>query len=324
MTYVVSQEFDGATVYQYLFKKGYSYNAVKKLKQYMGQLTVNGFAVAANVVLRAGDVLAVSEKETDKSRVLPVCMPIEVVYEDEYLLLVNKPPHLATLPTHAHYGASLANGVTAYFIERGVSDFVFRAVNRLDADTSGLLIVAKKNFIQHALLGKIKKTYFLVVNGGIEESGEIALPIKDDSVKKLRYVAPDGLYSLTRYAPIGMGNDDGISFDGSNNIVIATENKVPLEGNDGTVITTEKEMPTKEKNGMTAILAEAVTGRTHQLRVHFAAIGHPIVGDKKYGTPSALIDRQALHSYKAEFVHPVTNALCEIVCPVPDDIKKLF
>ncbi|MDR3262785.1 MAG: RluA family pseudouridine synthase [Clostridiales bacterium] len=282
MIYKITENGDGLKIKEYLRQKGYSYTAVKRLKKYKGQLTVGGVPAYADFLLKNGDILEISEAETNASSVTPIDMPLVIVYEDEYLLMIDKPPYLATLPTKKHYNNSLANGVAAYMQRNGVQDFIFRAINRLDADTSGLLAVAKKNFVQHALQGKIKKTYFLAADGIIENAGEITLPISDDKELKKRRVCDGGAESCTRYTPVKYGK------------------------------------------AMTGVLAEAVTGRTHQLRVHFAAIGHSIVGDTKYGKPSADITRQALHSYRMEFLHPITGEAMDIVCKVREDIEKLF
>ncbi|MDR1940616.1 MAG: RluA family pseudouridine synthase [Clostridiales bacterium] len=282
MKYEIDAERDGYKVYQYLFLKGYSHVAQKRLRRYIGQLTINGRAVNALARLSLGDVLEVSDDEDVESKVAPIDMPLDVIFEDEYLLAIDKPPALATLPTNGHYNNSLANAVVAYMRQKGADGFVFRAVNRLDADTSGLALIAKKNFVQHALTGKIEKTYFAAVEGTVGCGGEINFGIKDDKTLKMRVADPSGQSALTKYVPARFGKN------------------------------------------ITGLLARPVTGRTHQLRVHFAAAGFPIVGDSKYGSPSPLIKRQALHSYRMDFIHPVTGKELNLECAVREDIMDLF
>ncbi|MDR2047136.1 MAG: RluA family pseudouridine synthase [Clostridiales bacterium] len=332
MIYRINSDGSGTQIRDYLKRKGYSYTAVKDLKKFMGQLRVNGLPVRADTVLYEGDILETDENELKVSAVAPVEMPIDIVFEDEYLLAADKPPGLAVLPTRAHYNNSLANGVTAYMINKGAKDFIFRAVNRLDADTSGLILIAKKKFVQHIVQKGLRKYYFLAVEGIIEKNGEIKLPIRDDKEKRMRAVGEGGAFAHTVYSPVRYGKNrdrDTGNIADMRRCPYACE-KDASDGQNRDITDTRYRYPRKNgvKGGrerdITGVLAETVTGRTHQLRVHFAAIGRPIIGDAKYGVRSDRIPRQALHSHIARFNHPVTGAETEIVCKIRDDIERLF
>ena len=186
-----------------------------------------------------------------------------------------------------HYSDSLANGVKFYFDRIGLRKKI-RIVNRLDRNTSGIVIFAKNEYIQETLIKQMqskefKKEYLAIVEGILQEkSGTLDFPIarKDGSIIE-RCVKPNGEKAITHY-----------------NVL-------------------------KDFNGLSLVHIVLETGRTHQIRVHFSHIGHPVLGDTLYGNPSNLISRQALHSFKVSFIHPISQEKLSLEAPIPDDMKIL-
>lgn len=217
----------------------------------------------------------------DNSNIVATKIALDIIYEDDYYLVINKPAHLPVHPSMLHYSNSLSNGIKYYFDSIGLQKKI-RPVNRLDKDTSGIVIFAKNEYIQECLVSQMKtndfrKEYIAICNGIFEEKcGTINLPIgrKDGSIIE-RCICDDGDASITHYEVIQQ-------FD---NYAIV---KCLLE-----------------------------TGRTHQIRVHMSAINHPILGDTLYGQPSSHIDRQLLHAYKVSFIHPILHEKVEYTAEVP-------
>jgi 23S rRNA pseudouridine1911/1915/1917 synthase len=216
-------------------------------------------------------------------------------YEDDAIIVLNKPPYTPTHPSHGHYADTLANGLAALFERRGVP-FVFRACSRHDRDTSGLVTVAKTRAAAHHfqcahLAGTVEKTYLAVLVGHLTpQVGEIGGCIKrlEDSVITRVVTEDDGAPALTRYRVLAYG-------------------KAP----DG--------------RELTLCEAQPVTGRTHQLRVHFAHLGCPMLGDFLYGEENdTLIGRQALHCQKTTFDHPLSGRRMTLTAAPPEDFMKLY
>lgn len=244
---------------------------------------LNGEPTYVSKSLKTNDVIIVRiDFIEDSSNIVPVKMDLDILYEDEYYLVINKPPHLPVHPSMLHYENSLSNGVKYYFDSIGLKKKI-RPVIRLDKDTSGIVIFAKNAYIHDRLSSLMqanlfKKEYIAVCEGFFEEKeGTISAPIarKENSIIE-RCVSPLGTSAITHYNVLKEFSVDGHDM---------SEVHVVLE-----------------------------TGRTHQIRVHMAYIGHPIVGDTLYGTKSDFIDRQALHAYKVEFVHPISGKLLCINC----------
>jgi 23S rRNA pseudouridine1911/1915/1917 synthase len=213
-------------------------------------------------------------------------MNLKIIYEDDYILAVDKPYNMAVHPSILHYENSLSNGVKYYFELIGLNRKI-RPVNRLDRDTTGIVLFAKNEYIQECLIRQMNsklfyKEYLAILEGLLENSKDIInAPIarKDDSIIE-RCISKDGAKAISHYEVI----------DSKNNLSLV---KFILE-----------------------------TGRTHQIRLHSKHIGHPIIGDTLYGNESNLISRQALHCHKISFVHPVSKNKLEIISPIPEDIKK--
>lgn len=226
--------------------------------------------------------------EEDNSNIVATKLNLNILYEDDCFLIINKNFGIAIHPSILHYDTSLSNGVKYYFDSINLKRKI-RPVNRLDKDTSGIVIFAKNEYVQECLVKQMKnnifkKEYIAIVEGTLEKKNDVIdLPIsrKENSIIE-RCVSPDGEYALTEY-----------------NVE-------------------------KEFNDLSLLHITIKTGRTHQIRVHMSNIGHPILGDTLYGKTSNLISRQALHAYKVEFVHPISKKKMKIIAPLPDDIKNII
>ena len=226
--------------------------------------------------------------EEKSENIIPTQMDLNIIYEDEYYIVINKPSGIAIHPSILHYTDSLANGVKFYFEQKNIKKKI-RPINRLDKDTSGIVIFAKNEYIQEFLVKEMKKNTFfkeyIAVCEGMFESkiGTINLPIgrRENSIIE-RCVCSDGDIAITHY-----------------NVLKSLKNTSVVH------VTLE-------------------TGRTHQIRVHLSNIGHPILGDTLYGNPSSVINRQALHAYKVKFIHPITGLNVEYIATIPSDIKSII
>ena len=290
LTYEITSEYDGFQIDKFLKTQGYSSANITAIKKMPNNVIIDGEWVHMNRKLAAGEVLTVNISEEDSSeRIPPVEIPLDIVYEDEDIIVINKPAGLSIHPSLNHYEDSLANGL-AYYYEAQGKPFIFRCANRLDKNTSGLTVIAKHLVSGNILSTMVKKRefhreYYAIVRGQLEQ--------------------PEG----TIDAPIGRVNDSIIS------------RQVDFE-NGERAITHYKVI--EEKNGHSLISIHLETGRTHQIRVHFKYIGHPLIGDHLYNPDFEYMRRQALHSHKISFLHPITKKVMEFVAPLPDDMSTVF
>lgn len=267
-------------------KLKFSKRLSKKL-ELNGKIFLNGKTVKLNKNIFAGDELSI-EFDEEEDEYDAVNIPIDIIYEDDVLLVVNKQPYIVVHPTRSHQNNTIANGVAYYFKQNNINRKV-RFVNRLDMNTSGIVIIAKNPYVHNQLSNQMKfssveKFYYAIVEGVMEtDEGTINEPILRLNPEDItRMVHPSGKECITEYK---------------------TE---------------------KIYNNMSLVKLKLITGRTHQIRVHMKHIGHPIVGDTLYGNKSLFINRQALHCYEMKFKHPVTNEDILITCPIPEDMKKLM
>lgn len=257
-----------------------------------GCIKLNGIPAAGYMKTEQGDLLTVEFPE-EMSNFEPENIPIEILYEDDDLLVVNKQAGIVVHPTKGQPAHTLVNGLMKYIIDTG-QRFKIRLVNRLDMHTSGIVIVAKNAFSQEEISKQMKanhtkKEYICVVHGDFaSDDGEINLPIGRPSVDDVaRAVMANGKPSVTRYELISR-----FSYG---------ERRFSL------------------------LRIHLLTGRTHQIRVHMSHIGHPVVGDDLYGGEfPLLIDRQALHCEYFFLSHPITGAPVELHAPLPADIARLI
>ena len=261
---------------------------ITKLKK-ANKIYLNSLPTYTKKSVTVGDTVSVLiDFEEDNSNIVASNIPLNIIYEDDYLLVLNKPANIAIHPSILHFDNSLSNGVKFYFDKLGLKKKI-RIVNRLDRNTSGIVIFAKNEYIQECLIkqmktNEFKKEYLAIAKGILEsKSGTLNFPIarKEGSIIE-RTVTSDGDSAITHYDVV------------------------------------------KEFNNLSLVHIVLETGRTHQIRVHFSHIGHPILGDTLYGSPSKLINRQALHSYKLTFIHPVTKKVVSLEAPLPNDIKNII
>ena len=233
-----------------------------------------------------GDTITINfDYEEDNSNIIPTKMNLNIIFEDDWLLVVNKPAGIAIHPSVLHYSDSLCNGIKFYFDKIGLKKKI-RPVNRLDLNTSGLVVFAKCEYIQECLINQMKnnqfkKEYLAVCNGFFDKkSGTINLPIarKENSIIE-RCISENGQTAITHYEVL------------------------------------------KEFDNYSLVKCSLETGRTHQIRVHMSAIGHPLLGDSLYGSISDLINRQALHCFNLQFIHPVYNNDLNFWGDLPNDFK---
>lgn len=296
MDILIGEKQDGKIILNILKDDlGLSRGMISFLKRKERGILLNGVHATVRNKLKTGDVLSIDYTDSTDSHVsaiFPTPMPLDIVYEDDDVLLINKPFGMPTHPAHEHQTDTLANAL-AYLCEQRKTPFVFRAINRLDAGTSGLVLIAKHKLAASRLSEqmrekKIQKTYFAILHGNIHpDFSEIEGYMRmEDGGRMKRIVCQKdeegATYALTRYKRVA-----------SNDL-------------------------------FSAVLANPVTGRTHQLRVHFTSLGHPLCGDTLYGYPSADISRQALHSYRLSFFHPATGHHMRITAPIPEDISFLY
>ena len=270
-----------------LDKLNFSVRSLSKMKREQSML-VNGEFKKPSTKVKKGDLIEVKIEE-DMANFTPQDLNLDILYDDFDIIMVNKPPFMVVHPTKSHSEGTIANGITDYIIKKNEKVKV-RFVNRLDMNTSGLVIVAKNAYAHHTLSldmskDKVEKTYITVVKGIIKEDfGTINQPIyrpTEDSIK--RVVDERGQESVTHYKVLERLND-------------ATVLEVKLE-----------------------------TGRTHQIRVHMNYIGHGIIGDELYGyVDENLINRQALHAYRLKFNQPRTKEELEFKANLPKDIENLI
>lgn len=259
-----------------------------KLKK-LDKIYLNGNVTSVNhPVLENNLIECYLDYEEDNSNIVPTEMPLNIIYEDEAYIVVNKPAGIPVHPSMDHYTDSLSNGIAFYFNQIGLKKKI-RPVNRLDKDTSGIVIFAKNEYIQECLVRQMKskefiKKYIAVVNGNLDNfEGTINAPIarKEGSIIE-RCVSETGDIAITHYKVL------------------------------------------KRKTDFDIVECILETGRTHQIRVHFAYLGHSLLSDTLYGTSSSLINRQALHAYKVEFTHPLSKKKVKYIATVPEDLNKLM
>lgn len=281
LSYKVPLSYDNTTVQHFLRSCcKISHRLLVRLKHTPNGITANGKHIRSIDKLRAGDIVELNLPE-DKNPAKGASLPLSVLYEDKDLIVLDKPPFMPVHPSRGHQSNTLANAFAAYMEAQG-KRLTFRPVNRLDRDTSGIVVVAKHPHSAN-LLNKnaVKKTYFAICEGILEGSATIDYPI---GIKPghgiMRQVQAGGETAVTHYTAL------------------------------------------YSRAGHTALKLWLETGRTHQIRVHLSSIGHPLAGDDMYGGSRAIINRQALHCEHVSLIHPISQKRIEINSPLPWDIKR--
>lgn len=300
-TYQITPADAGQNIEQFLKKQGFSRQNIIDLKKMPESILVNSVWEHVNYPLKISDTLKICIDEKESShRILPVKLPLDIIYEDEDLLVVNKPAGMPIHPSFNNYENTLGNAVAWYYQSRNIP-FVFRCINRLDKDTTGLTIIAK-HMVSASLLSqmtadrKIHREYLAIVHdNNLPDTGTICAPIgrKENSAIERRVDFAHGARAVTHYQVL------------------------------------------KRKNGYALVSLLLETGRTHQIRVHMQYMNCPLAGDTLYnpseiayaaslsenGTDMRILKRQALHSARLEFEHPITKEMMCFTEELPEDMK---
>lgn len=302
LTYPITESDSDQRIYDFLCHHGYSRHIRTWLKQHPGSVRLNGEEALFYFPLKNGDLLEISlEEEHPSESIVPVDLPIHIIYEDEDLMVIDKPADMPVHPSIGNYENTLANAAAWYFHRQDIP-FVFRCINRLDRDTTGLLILAKHMLSGAILSDQMKKraihrTYLAITEGKTDHAGTIDSPIgRTDQSLILRQV----------------DHENGDS---------ACTHYLQKCWHPKTFYPETLPVP---QDGLSLVQLQLETGRTHQIRVHMTSIGHPLIGDTLYNPETALMNRQALHSYRLAFTHPVTGVSLEFTSPLPEDMVEFF
>ena len=270
--YIIKPEDSGKTIQFFLREHFYPVKIITLLKHTDNSVCLNGEPVFLNTKLSRDDKLTINYiEEDDSENIVPVDLPFKIVYEDEDIMVIDKPADMPVHPAINNFDNTLANGIAYYFASKD-EHFVFRCINRLDRNTSGLLIVAKHRLSAAILSDFMKKREihreYLALASGIfdNKKGTIDLPIGrvGDSIIERFVDFENGENAITHYEVV------------------------------------------QEFESYSLLKIKLDTGRTHQIRVHMSHIGHPLLGDSLYNKEPGKLSRQALHSHVIEFIHPIT------------------
>lgn len=288
--YQISSDEEGRKLGDFLREKGYSRQLLRQLKETENGLLRNGQPTFMTIALKNGDRIRVRllEKAEGSEAIMPAPLPFEIVYEDEDLLVINKPADMPIHPSFQNHGNTLADALTWHYQQQG-KEFVYRCINRLDRDTTGLLIVARHQLSASILSDMVRKReihreYLAIVEGIPPEKGTISAPIgrKEGSAILREVNFETGEPARTHFTRL------------------------------------------ETRNGLSLVSLKLETGRTHQIRVHMAYIGCPLIGDYLYYPDHTRINRQALHSYRLSFLHPITGKALSFTAPLPEDMERAF
>lgn len=287
--YIIQEEYDNHNLLSFLKDKQYSSQIITHLKRTENGILLNGVWGRVRDVLHINDILTINLIETESSEnIIPTNLPLDIVYEDEDILIVNKAANMPIHPSQGNYDNTLANAVAYYYQQKGES-FTYRCINRLDRDTTGLLIIAKHMYSASLLSEmlarrEIHREYLAIATGKIPEEGTIIAPIGrvDGSTIERHVDEEHGDYACTHYRRLAYNN------------------------------------------GYSLVALKLETGRTHQIRVHMKHIRHPLPGDFLYNPEYSVIGRQALHSHKLSFKHPITGENMEFTAELPADMKMII
>ncbi|WP_077297320.1 RluA family pseudouridine synthase [Virgibacillus pantothenticus] len=286
MEWKIEQQHEGMLLRDYLRQvQGFSRRILKTIKFDGGLILVNGIEQSVRYALATGDKVKIELPiEKRGNLMVPENIPLSIVYEDNDIIVIDKPPGIAVIPSYHYPEGTIANGLLAHY-EKHNSTYTVHIVTRLDKDTSGLMLVAKHRY-SHSILsalqqaGAVNRKYQAIVEGSLSKpSGTIDAPIgrKADSIIE-REIRSDGKRAITHYH-------------------------------------VERDL-----EAYSFINVQLETGRTHQIRVHFSGIGHPLCGDTLYGGSLNIIQRQALHCYSLSLPHPMTKQILHFSAKLPMDM----
>ena len=288
--YIIDEDSAGLRVEQFLRRKRYSGQNLSEIKRMPKSILVNGVHYYMRQELSTGDHLQVRICETQNSeKIPPTKLPLDIVYEDEDLLVLNKPAGMPIHPSLNNNTNSIANALAYYFQSQG-KPFIFRCCNRLDRDTSGLTIVSK-HLVSGSILSdmtkyrEVHREYLAIARGSVTPSeGTIQAPLgrKEGTIIERTVDWEHGEDAVTHYKVI------------------------------------------KEANGHSLVSLRLETGRTHQIRIHMKYLGYPLIGDYLYNPDMEYMTRQALHSHHMEFTHPITGEHMSFTAPLPEDMARVM
>lgn len=288
--YIIDEDNAGLRVEQFLRRKRYSGQNLSEIKRMPKSILVNGVHYYMRQELSAGDHLQVRICETQNSeKIPPTKLPLDIIYEDEDLLVLNKPAGMPIHPSLNNYTNSMANALAYYFQSQG-KPFIFRCCNRLDRDTSGLTIVSK-HLVSGSILSdmtkyrEVHREYLAIARGSVTPSeGTIQAPLgrKEGTIIERTVDWEHGEDAVTHYKVV------------------------------------------KEANGHSLVSLRLETGRTHQIRIHMKYLGYPLIGDYLYNPDMEYMTRQALHSHHMEFTHPITGEHMSFTAPLPEDMARVM
>ena len=283
----VSRDSSGSTIERYLERNGVSGKMMAALKKSPENVLLNGSPSNLNTVLTEDDILEVTIVEKkDETPILPWDKELDVIFEDDEITVINKPAGMPVHPSRRHPDTTLANAL----VYRYGKDTSFHCITRLDKDTSGLVLVARNRYAAAQLSEsmkkhEIRKQYLAIVAGKIDQSGRIMAPIFRPGPSVKRCVDFEhGTDAITEYDPVKYC----------------------------------------QNNNVTLLKVNPLTGRTHQIRVHMAHIGHPLCGDQLYNPDPGIMNRQALHACRLSFPHPVTKKPLEFEAELPWDMLDIL
>jgi len=291
LEYIITDEFHNKTIEQFLKAQEFPHQVLVQLKKTPEGILHNGVWAYVSAKLSARDCLTLHLiEDVAPSSIEPLYVPLSIVYEDEDVLVLDKPAGMPIHPSMNHHSGTVANGLLYYFKEQG-KEFTFRAISRLDRDTSGLTLIAK-HMLSGGILSRqiaskeVTRTYRAICQGKLPSSGTIDAPIARvaDSTIERCVDFEKGEHAITHFSRL--------SYD-------------------------------EEKN-LSLVELKLETGRTHQIRVHLKHIGHPIIGDFLYNPDYTFCSRQALHSCSLQFIHPITKKEMHFASPFPEDLKCIF
>lgn len=269
------------SIYHFLKNNNFSENFITNLRKTWGNFVLNDKIVNIRQPLKAGNLLKINSNPNNKTTIMHCILPLDIVFEDEYYLLINKPSGIPCMPSRSHYSNNLSGAICSYMQQKD-ENFVLRIINRLDKDTAGIIIVAKDSISQNKI-SSIEKTYYAICRGNIKENLTINFPIKtinvDGKNQHKRIVADDGKEATTFVCPIYTSNDHTLA-------------KINL-----------------------------LHGRTHQIRVHLSSVNHPLLGDTLYDKPSDIINHTALICKEISFYHPYLEKQLSFSVDFPEDFK---
>lgn len=287
LRFTVAEKQNGLSVKKFLRREKYfSRRILRAIINDKGRILVNGQSKRLVDRLKTGDILTVQlPSETIGRNMQPENIPLDIIYEDDFFIVLNKQANIAVTPSFNHPDGTIANGLLAHYKKNSLP-YTIHIITRLDRDTSGIMVVAKHRYA-HSLFSRIQEKiqlerhYFAILHGQLTGAGTIDEPIgrKDGSIIE-RTVSPSGKRAITHYTV---------------------------------------KQSTKHYSTVNVLLE---TGRTHQIRVHFSHKGFPIVGDDLYGGKRQAINRQALHCRRITFTHPLTGELLTFEAPLPTDLKN--